>query len=144
MVLAGDGPLEAMLRSLVHDLGIEDRVRFLGHWEQVPRLLRSLDIFVLSSKFEPFGVALLEAKAAGLAIAATSVNEIPEILGDGESGLLAPPEDPESMARLFVTLATDPALRAQLGGRALVEARERHSLEAAVCAYQKLYDASLN
>jgi len=144
MVLAGDGPLEASLRDLVRALGLEERVRFLGHWERVPSLLRSLDIFVISSKFEPFGVALLEAKAAGLPIVATRVNEIPEILSDGESGLLAPPEDPAAMAEQFVALANDAALRARLGQRALEEARERHSLEASVCAYQSLYDSSLN
>lgn len=144
MVLAGDGPLEASLRQLARDLGIEDRVQFLGHWDQVPRLLRSFDIFVLASKFEPFGVALLEAKAAGLPIVATAVNEVPEILSDGESGLLSAPEDPQSMAGIFVSLAKDPELRARLGRQALLEARERHSLEAVVAAYQKLYDASFN
>ena len=106
--------------------------------------MRSLDIFVLASKFEPFGVAILEAKAAGVAIVATCVNEIPEILSDGESGLLSPAEDPEGMARAFVMLATDPALRARLGRRARLEAEQRHSLDAVVDAYQQLYESCLN
>lgn len=144
MVLAGDGPLEQMLRQMVRDLGLEDRVRFLGHWTRVPALLRSLDIFVLASKFEPFGVAILEAKAAGVAIVATRVNEIPEILSDGESGLLTPAEDPDGMARAFIMLATDPALRARLGRRARLEAEQRHSLDAVVDAYQQLYESCLN
>jgi glycosyltransferase involved in cell wall biosynthesis len=144
MVLAGDGPLEQTLRQMVRDLGVEDRVRFIGHWTRVPALLRSLDIFVLSSKFEPFGVAILEAKAAGLAIVSTRVNEIPEILSNGESGLLSPAEDPEAMARAFVMVATDPALRARLGQRARIEAEQRHSLDAAVDAYQQLYESCLN
>ena len=80
MVIAGDGPLRSTLEDLTRELGIADRVRFLGNWNDVPALLRSVDIFVLASKFEPFGVALLEAKAAGLPIVATAVNEIPEIV----------------------------------------------------------------
>lgn len=144
MVLAGDGPLDQTLRQTVLERGLEDRVRFIGHWERVPALLRSLDIFVLASKFEPFGVAILEAKAAGVAIVATRVNEIPEILSDGESGLLTPAEDPDGMARAFITLATDAALRARLGRRARLEAEQRHSLDAVVDAYQQLYESCLN
>jgi glycosyltransferase involved in cell wall biosynthesis len=144
MVLAGDGPLESALRCMVTDLNLHDRVRFLGHWEQVPLLLRSLDIFVLSSKFEPYGVALLEAKGAGLPIVATRVNEIPEILAHGASGLLSPPGDPEGIAQLMVMLAKDSGLRARLGQRALAEARERHSLESVVSSYQNLYESALN
>jgi glycosyltransferase involved in cell wall biosynthesis len=144
MVLAGDGPLEAELRDTARALGIQDRVRFLGHWDEIPPLLQSLDIFVLSSKFEPFGVALLEAKAAGLPVVATRVNEIPEIVSDGESGLLSPPEDPVSLASLLVKLATEPSLRARLGQQARIEARARHGYDAIVSAYQALYDSSLN
>lgn len=144
MLLAGDGPLEPSLRELVTRLNVEDRVRFVGHWERVPALLRSLDVFVLASKFEPFGVALLEAKAAGLAIVATNVNEIPEILGDGRSGLLCAPEDPQSMAVAMTRLAEDRDLRQRLGRTALAEARDRHSLQAVTRAYQQLYDASFN
>ena len=80
MVIAGDGPLRSMLEQLARELAIADRVRFLGNWDDVPALLRSVDLFALASKFEPFGVALLEAKAAGLPIVATAVNEIPEIV----------------------------------------------------------------
>jgi glycosyltransferase involved in cell wall biosynthesis len=144
MVLAGAGPLESELRQLVEKLQISEKVKFIGHCEQVPLLLRSLDIFVLASKFEPFGVAILEAKAAGVAIVATQVNEIPEILSDGESGLLSPAEDPQAMGHLFVSLAQDPQFRTRLGKQARVEARDRNSLEAVVSGYQELYAASLN
>lgn len=144
MVLAGAGPLETELRRMTQELNIAERVAFIGHCERVPALLRCLDIYVLASKFEPFGVALLEAKAAGVAIIATRVNEIPEILSDGESGLLTPSEDPESMGRLFVSLAQDRQLRTCLGTSASTEARERNSLEGVVTAYQDLYAAPVN
>lgn len=141
MVIAGEGPLRSSLEDLTRDLGIADRVRFLGNWNDVPALLRSVDLFALASKFEPFGVALLEAKAAGLPIVATAVNEIPEIVQDGESGLLAVPENAASMAGLFVRLAEDRALRSRFGARSRTEAQQ-YSLQAAVAAYESLYDAS--
>jgi glycosyltransferase involved in cell wall biosynthesis len=144
MVLAGDGPLAGEIRARIESLGLAGRVRMLGHWDNVPLLLKAIDVFVLASKFEPFGVALLEAKAAALPIVATRVNEIPEIVGDEESGLLAPPEDPAALGVLIARLGRDPALRARLGGRALAEARERHSLQASIRAYHDLYDAALN
>jgi glycosyltransferase involved in cell wall biosynthesis len=142
MAIAGDGPLRSMLERLARELAIADRVRFLGHWRDVPGLLRSVDVFAMSSKFEPFGVALLEAKAAGLPIVATAVNEIPDIIGDGGSGLLTPPGDASAMAASFVKLALDRDCRLRLGARARLEARQ-HSLPAAVAAYESLYDSSL-
>jgi glycosyltransferase involved in cell wall biosynthesis len=141
LVIAGDGPLRSRLEDMARGLAIADRIRFLGTWDDVPTLLRSVDLFALASKFEPFGVALLEAMAAGLPIVATSVNEIPEIVADGACGLLTPPGHPSKMAALFVRLARDRDLRARLGARARVEAQQ-YSLQATVAAYERLYDAS--
>jgi glycosyltransferase involved in cell wall biosynthesis len=142
MVIAGDGPLREQLEELVRELAIADRVRLLGNSDEIPALLRSADIFALASKFEPFGVALLEARAAGLPIVATAVNEIPAIVSHGESGLLTRPGDAADMAALFVRLAEDRDLRVRLGGHGRSSA-EGHSLEAALAAYENLYEASL-
>jgi len=140
MVLAGDGPLRADLEALVASLGIGQRVRFLGHTSQAPLLLRSLDIFVLASKFEPYGVAVLEAKAARVAIAATNVNELPELVVDGEMGLLSPSGNPQAMGDSFARLAGDADLRRRLGNNAAADAFRRHSLAAAIDGYQAIYD----
>jgi glycosyltransferase involved in cell wall biosynthesis len=140
MLLVGDGPLRPALEALAGELGVAAKVRFAGHCEDVPVALRAIDLFVLASKFEPYGVALLEAKAAGLAIVATRVNEVPEILGDGQTGCLVPPEDPDAMARAFVRLAADDAQRRDLGGRAARDAVQKHSLRGAIDGYQELYD----
>jgi glycosyltransferase involved in cell wall biosynthesis len=140
MVLAGDGPLRPALEAQCAELGIADRVVLLGSWSRVPELLRALDVFVIASKFEPYGVALLEAKCAGTAIVATAVNEIPTLVEDGVSGLLVPHERPEAMARAFTRLEGDGALRGALGKNALADAKRRHSIEAVAGAYQALYD----
>lgn len=140
MVLAGDGPLRGEIDALAAQLGITDRLFFLGHWARVPTLLRALDIFILASKFEPYGVALLEAKCAGSAIVATSVNEIPKILSDGMTALIVPPENPEPMGDAFLRLARDPGLRRGIAARAYAEAEQKHSIDAVARAYQALYD----
>jgi glycosyltransferase involved in cell wall biosynthesis len=140
MVLAGDGPLRGEIEALAAELGIADRIFLLGHWTRVPALLRALDVFVLASKFEPYGVALLEAKCAGSAIVATAVNEIPKLLGYGATGMIVPPGSPERMADAFLRLGRDAALRRGLAERALAEAEKTHSIDAVARAYQSLYD----
>lgn len=142
MVLAGDGPLRGAIETELAALGIADRVAFFGHFTRVPALLRALDIFVLASKFEPYGVALLEAKCAGVAIIATAVNEIPKLLGDGVTGLVVPPQAPEPMAAAMTRLARDATLRTTLGRNALAEAETKHSIDAVASAYQALYDGA--
>jgi glycosyltransferase involved in cell wall biosynthesis len=112
----------------------------LGHWTRVPALLRALDVFVLASKFEPYGVALLEAKCAGSSIVATAVNEIPKILTHGVTGLVVPPESPEPMAKAFLRMSQDPVLRRALADAAFSEAERKHSIDAVAGAYQALYD----
>ena len=139
MAIAGDGPLRSSLEDLARRLAIADRVHFLGNRDDIPRLLRSFDIFALASKFEPFGVAVLDAKAAGLPIVATAINEIPAMITDRESGLLARPEHPSQMAELFAQLAQDPEYRTRLGTRARLEAQQ-FTLQMAVDAYESLYD----
>lgn len=140
MVLAGEGPLRGEIDALARELGITDRIHMLGHWTRVPALLRALDVFVLASKFEPYGVALLEAKCAGSAIVATAVNEIPKILNYGVTGMIVPPGDPERMAHAFLHLARDAGLRKGLSERAFAEAEKTHSIDAVARAYQALYD----
>jgi glycosyltransferase involved in cell wall biosynthesis len=143
MVLAGDGPLRAAIERQAAELGITDRIVLLGHWARVPALLRSLDAFVLASKFEPYGVALLEAKCAGSAIIATAVNEVPKILNDGVTGLVVPAESPEPMAEALLRLARDSELRRSLADNAFADADEKHSIRAVASAYQALYDHAL-
>ena len=140
MVLAGDGPLRGAIEAQAAELGITDRLVLLGHWTRVPALLRALDVFVLASKFEPYGVALLEAKCAGSAIVATAVNEIPKLLDNGVTGLVVPAESPEPMAKAFLRMAQDAGLRRSVAEHAAAEAANKHSIDAVAGAYQALYD----
>lgn len=115
----------ADLRAYAAGRGIADRVRFEGFGADVPALLADLDVFVLPSLWEGFGLVLLEAMAAGRPVVASAVGAIPEIVRDGETGLLVPPGDSAALARAVVRVLRDPDLAARLGraGRAGVETR---------------------
>ena len=127
--IAGDGPMRVALESRVRELGLADRVRFVGRVEHsaVPALLRSFDVFVMPSRLEEWGVAAAEASATALPVVATRVGGIPEIVVDGETGFLVAPDDAPALAAALGRLAADPTLRARMGaaGRGRVVALYR-------------------
>jgi glycosyltransferase involved in cell wall biosynthesis len=126
----GSGPLEGSLRARVARLGL-DRVRFHGTCseEEVTKLLDEADLFVLASTVAPSGqmdgipVALMEALAAGVPVIASRLSGIPELIQDGDTGLLARAGDPADLARAFRRLLGDPeaAIARAQAGRRLIE-----------------------
>jgi len=115
LVVAGDGPLRAELEASAADLG--DRVRFLGHRDDVPDLLVAADIVAHPSEFEALPTALIEALAAARPVVATAVGGIPEVV-TAETGTLVPAGDPAALARALRHLAADPWHRTALGAAA--------------------------
>jgi glycosyltransferase involved in cell wall biosynthesis len=140
MVIAGGGPLDGELKALSHELGISDRLFWLGERTDIPVVLRALDAFVIASQFEPYGVSVLEAMAAGLPIISTDVNELPTILDHGRAGKLVPAEQPEPMARALEELICDREQRQRLGEAAHTVAQTRFSLRSTLASYEALYE----
>jgi glycosyltransferase involved in cell wall biosynthesis len=125
LVIVGDGPARPELEQQVRALGISDKVHFLGcvPHPALSAIIRSFDIFAFPSFGEGFGMVLLEAMAWGKPVVASDVMAIPEIVLDGVTGLLAPPNDPEKLASALLQLIADAKLRLDLGnaGRRRVE-----------------------
>jgi glycosyltransferase involved in cell wall biosynthesis len=117
VTIAGDGDLRPMLEARLKALSLAGRVWFVGRLpnSEVASLMSELDIFAMPSRREEWGVAAAEASACGLPVVATTVGGIPEIVVDGETGLLVPPEDPAALARALERLIADPGLRSRLG-----------------------------
>jgi glycosyltransferase involved in cell wall biosynthesis len=120
--IVGIGPEQDRLEQLTHNLGIADRVHFLGHLP-FPALIaeyRNATIFALPTEQEGFGIVFLEAMASGLPIVATSVAAVPEVVSDGVTAVLASAGDESTLAKNLETLLGDDALRKRLGeaGRA--------------------------
>lgn len=128
MTIAGSGPEEANLRSLVSQLGLTDSVRFTGRLERdgMARLYQKADVVLNPSQVDNMPVSLLEAMASGVPIVSTNVGGIPWMVEDGVSALLVKPGDAAAMAAAISRLIDEPALRSKLAGNGLKEA-ERYT-----------------
>jgi glycosyltransferase involved in cell wall biosynthesis len=117
-VLAGEGPEREPLEALAAQLGIGERVRFLGRREDVPHLLAACDVFALPSLYEGSSLAVLEAMAAGAPVVSSAIGGTDELVEDGSSGLLVPPGDSAALAAALRRMLGDPELRKELAARA--------------------------
>jgi glycosyltransferase involved in cell wall biosynthesis len=115
LVIAGDGELRPSLEKQVRDLGIMERVFFLGWRDDVPTLMAGLDVYLVPSLWEGFGLVLLEAMSRRLPIIASNVSAIPEIVVHGETGLLVPARDVSALAQAMRVLLADRLLRVHYG-----------------------------
>ncbi len=143
LMLAGDGSARKKVEARVKQLGLEDRVDFLGWRSDIPNLLSRCDIFVLSSEWEGFGIALVEAMAGGKPIVATRVGGVPEVVEDGETGFLVPPRDAEALAGAILKLARDENLRREMGEKGWKRAREKFDISLIAQQYERLYEERL-
>jgi glycosyltransferase involved in cell wall biosynthesis len=140
IVIIGTGKLEIELAEQARGLGVNDLVFFLGFRDDVPRLLASLDLFVLTSNAEGLGTSIMDAMASRLPVVATWVGGIPEVVVDRVTGLLIPPRRPEDLAEAIFKLYSDRALARRLGERGFEVVREKFSAEAMAARIVDLYE----
>jgi glycosyltransferase involved in cell wall biosynthesis len=138
-LIAGDGPLRAELERQAAALDLRDTVRFLGFRADVPQFIAALDAYVLPSLWEGLPLALLEAMAGGKPIVATRVGGNPEIVDDGDNGLLVPSRDPSALARAILALRGDVALRERMRRNNLDKFAHRFSVDSMARAHLELY-----
>ncbi|MFD7658032.1 glycosyltransferase [Actinosynnema sp. NPDC059797] len=140
--LAGDGSCRDVLEKLAADLGVTDRVRFLGNRCDVPDLLAAADVTVLTSDWEGMPLAVLESLAAGRPVVATDVDGVRQALAGG-GGVVVPPRDPEATAAALRSLLHDPAARAELGVAGRASVRRAHDPDALMRSYDELLRGAL-
>jgi glycosyltransferase involved in cell wall biosynthesis len=143
--IAGDGPARTALEQQARRLGIEERVQFLGplHHDRMPAFMWGLDLFVNPSRAESFGVAALEAAASGLPVVASRVGGLPEIVADGETGLLVEPENPAALAEALSQLLRDPERRRAMAAAARTRAVAHYDWHTCAAAMERLYEETL-
>ena len=139
LVFAGDGPDRASLEAYSDELGVADRVIFLGHRDDVPRLLASCDAAMLPSLYEGLPVAVLEAMASGCPVVATRIGGTDEAIVDGQTGLLVPPSDGRALARGIDRLLSDAALAKRLAASGRAEVEAEYSTRQLVSRNEQLY-----
>jgi glycosyltransferase involved in cell wall biosynthesis len=137
--IAGDGSSRVELDALVADLDLSGSVRFLGARTDVPALLAEAACFVLTSDYEGCPLSVLEAMAAGVPVVATAVGGVPELVVDGETGVLVRPRAPDEVAEAVGKLFANPASARTMGAAGRARARERFTLERMVDSLDELY-----
>lgn len=139
IVVAGDGPLRQELMAQAEAAGLGSRMLFPGYRRDIPDLLASFDIYVLSSLWEGLPLALLEALRLGKPIVCTSVGGNPEVIEDGVHGYLVPPKDPAKLADRLVRVAEDAPMRERIKTSSPARFHEHFSLAAMTEQHEQLF-----
>lgn len=134
------GRTRRAMQEKVTALGLENRFTFLGFRTDAPRVVQAFDVIAVPSLVEPLGNATLEAMAAGRPVVGSRVGGIPEMVVEGETGVLVPPADARALADAIGTLVADAALRARLSAAARARARDVFSIPAHGARLQSHYD----
>ena len=140
LIIVGDGPLRSYMETLAEDLGLRDKIIFLGIRHDLPRLMNAADGYVMSSAWEGMPMVLLEASAVGLPIVATNVGDNANVVLDGQSGILVPPKNSRALANAMVSImncSEDQRLRMGEISRQYIE--NNYSLDHVVDKWEALY-----
>ncbi len=143
VLVVGEGTRRAEAEALAVELGVADRVHFLGWRHDLADLMRAVDVLALPSRWEAFGIVNLEAMAAAKPVVGFAVEGIPEVVIHGETGLLSPAGAVDDLAQDLVRVLTDPALAVRLGAAGRRRFAEQFTPERMVRAHVELYERLL-
>lgn len=143
-LIVGDGRLREELETETRELGLSDRVRFVGERGDVPEVLLASDVVALSSIHEGMPLAILEGMAAGRPAVVTDVGGCREVVEDGVTGFVVPPREPTALAMSIEKLVRSPELARAMGGAGRVRVRREFSLDRMVRRNQEIYDEVLD
>lgn len=143
LVVVGDGPLRGEIEEQIARAGAGEFIRMLGLRRDVGRILAVADAFLLTSISEGIPLTVIEAMAAGLPVVSTAVGGVPEVIVEGETGLLSPAGDDQALAQALLALSADGELRARMGEAGRRRAREIFSEEQMHAGYRECYNGML-
>lgn len=143
LVMVGDGPLRREAQGLLEREGAADLAWLPGARDDIPQLLRGMDVFVLPSRAEGISNTILEAMACALPVVATRVGGNAELIAEGATGMLAPPADPVALAEAIAPYLTDPALRQRHGRAGRERVEQTFSIDSMVNKYVEVYESVL-
>jgi L-malate glycosyltransferase len=143
-VLVGDGPFRPSLERMAAELGIQDKVLFLGERHDIPAVLASLDVSVLVSSSESLSNVILESMAASVPVVATNVGGNAELVEDGKTGLLVPFGDEKKLVDALAFLVRNPSSRTQFAVQSRQFARSRFHIDEVCRQFEQLYMALSN
>ena len=141
--ICGAGPLQDPLQAQIEKLNLQDKVKLLGQWDEIPELLAASDVFVLPSRWEGLPMALLEGMMAGLPVIATQVEGVDEVVQPGEHGLLVPLESPLELAQAILQLLRSPQDRQRMGRAARERVLHSYTTDRMCEAYLQVIEQGL-
>ena len=139
LIMVGDGPDRADAEAEAREQGLADAVHFLGKIDTVAPLLASSDLFLLPSNFESFGLSALEALACGVPVVGSNAGGLPEVVREGETGMLRPVGDLDGMVTVAIEILGNPERWQAMSEAAAADARARFSRDEIVSQYEALY-----
>ncbi|MGI8557167.1 MAG: glycosyltransferase family 4 protein [Solirubrobacteraceae bacterium] len=139
LIIAGDGPCRGELEQQTRELGLTDKVHFLGRRTDVDAILSAADVAAMSSDYEGTPLVTYECMANRTPLVATAVGGLPDVIQDGRTGLLVPPRDPSALATALICLLTDPVKRERIAAAA-AECLPEFTIEAATQRFATLYE----
>jgi len=137
--IAGDGPQRKTLEKLIAKRGLTEFVTLLGRQKNIPYLMKTADFFILPSMREAFGMVILEAMVSGLPIIASRTGGIPEIIEDGKTGLLVPPNNPQKLAETIACLTSSKKTREKFIKNSSLLVEKKFSAKIMAKNYEKIY-----
>jgi glycosyltransferase involved in cell wall biosynthesis len=145
LVIIGDGPEKERYQQMVSDRGLEEKVTFVGFVarEELPQWLTQLDLFVLPSESESFGVSALEAEACGVPVIVNNVGGLPEVVKHGETGIIIPNNDPEEIYQAMKTLLNDDYNRHRMEVNAVQFVKDNYQWDDCIQKMVDLYETSI-
>jgi glycosyltransferase involved in cell wall biosynthesis len=143
LLFAGRGGLESDLKKRIDAMGLQEKVHLLGMRSDVTEILNAANVYVLGSDWEGNPLSVMEAMAAGKPVVCTAVGGVPELVEDGECGLLVPQRDAKAMAGAMRHMLEKPGARSSMGKASARRAEERFNLKVMTKAYEKLYSTTI-
>ncbi|HOX54359.1 MAG: glycosyltransferase family 4 protein [Candidatus Omnitrophica bacterium] len=143
LLVVGDGKIKDDLVARVNELGLNNNIFFIPSVRETSSILSLMDIFVMCSVAEGLGLSIMEAQAVGLPVIATEVGGIPELVKDGQTGILVPPQDSFKLAHAIISLLENREKARQLGANAQKNIRENFTLEKMISETERVYESVL-
>jgi glycosyltransferase involved in cell wall biosynthesis len=139
LLIIGDGAGMPAVKSRIQELGVAQHVLLMGARNDVPLILKGMDVFCLPSEMEGMPMTVLEAMAAGLPVVTSNVGGLPELVEEGKTGLMVPPRSPEPLEAALLALAEDASRAKAMGGAGRERLLNAFSLDQTIAEYEEVY-----
>lgn len=139
LLICGDGELRSYVKKFISENKLESKIHLAGFRNDIPNIMKTIDVLLTPSLWEGFGIVLIEAMASGKPCIATDTSSIPEIVEDGANGFLVPPKDSQSISELLIKLISDPQLVRQMGQAGIEIVNKNFTIRKMIEEYESIF-----